>query len=333
MNSEWKQKLNKLKQLELDPARVSRQREWLLTRVASEAGDEKQVSDLKAFFLLLSHPYVLKPLAYVAAVVLLLVSGSVYTMSAAINSHPGNTFYPVKVQLEKWQTSLLTTSEVDKVQKQMEFADRRLQELSSVVKDSQSPFDRQAQVAEVAKHLNSSLQEVKDSLVKAATEDKGAGEEVVKVAQLVKEKSADIQEKIDHSYQDLPVEVRSVLIKEAEEVQLSALSVLVEKYNKYRDQIDKNDLQKQLSSQIANLSSRISLLPTEEQEELLAELKEAEKYLTDEKFSQALDKIKQVSSSVEEIEKQGLVLGVEELADESSDGDGSTSTATSTDSN
>ncbi len=333
MSSEWKQKLNKLKQLELDAERVSRQRDWLLSRVASEIEEEKHVTDLQAFFLLLSHPYVLKPLAYVAAVVLLLVSGSLYTMSAAINSHPGNTFYPVKVQLEKWQTSLLTTDEVDKVQKQMEFADRRLQELSSVVKDSKSPFDRQAQVAEVAKHLNNSLQEVKDSLVKAATEDKEGGEEVVKVAQLVKEKSADIQEKIDHSYQDLPVEVRSVLIKEAEEVQLSALSVLVDKYNKYRDQIDKNDLQKQLSAQIASLSSRISLLPAEQQTDLLAQLKAAEDDLSAEQFSQALDKIKEVSSSLEDIEKQGLVLGVEELDENNNGSEGSTSTATSTDSN
>ncbi len=333
MSSDWKQKLNKLKQLELDPERVKRQRDWLLTRVASEIGEEKSLGDLKAFFLLLSHPYVLKSLAYVAAVVLLLVSGSIYTMSAAINSHPGNTLYPVKVQLEKWQTSLLTTDEMDKVQKQMEFADRRLQELSSVVEDNNSPFDRQAQVVEVAKHLNTSLQEVKDSLVKAATEDKEAGEEVVKVAKLVKERSADIQAKIDHSYQDLPVEVRSVLIKEAEEVQLSALSVLVEKYNKYRDQIDKNDLQKQLSSKIISLSSRISLLAAEQQADLLAQLKEAEDDLLAERFSQALDKIKEVSSSLEEIEEQGLVLGVEELEEDSGQGEGSTSTATSTDSN
>ncbi len=317
--ADWQEQLNKLKELQPTQQMVEKQKGVVLAQIESES----EVVDFSPWQYLLTHPFLVKPLAYVAAVVLLLVGGSYYTMSAAVNSEPGNTFYPVKVQFEKWQTALVPSSETDKVQKQIEFVDRRLAELSKVSQEESSPFDKQTKVAVVAKHLNSSLQEVKDTLEKAAED--ATEEEVVKVAKLVKDKSIDVQQSLSQS--DLPAEVRTVLIKEVEDVQLSALGVLIDKYNRQRDQLIRLDIEKQLQDKVAELSGKVSLLPEDKQAELFARLQLADNYVKEEKFALALAEIKAVNSALLSQADEDQVLGVEELNVDESSG---SSTATST---
>ncbi len=317
--ADWQEQLNKLKELQPTQQMVEKQKGVVLAQIESES----EVVDFSSWQYLLTHPFLVKPLAYVAAVVLLLVGGSYYTMSAAVNSEPGNTFYPVKVQFEKWQTALVPSSETDKVQKQIEFVDRRLAELSKVSQEESSPFDKQTKVAVVAKHLNSSLQEVKDTLEKAAED--ATEEEVVKVAKLVKDKSIDVQQSLSQS--DLPAEVRTVLIKEVEDVQLSALGVLIDKYNRQRDQLIRLDIEKQLQDKVAELSGKVSLLPEDKQAELFARLQLADNYVKEEKFALALAEIKAVNSALLSQADEDQVLGVDELNVDESSG---SSTATST---
>jgi len=317
----WQEQLNKLKRLQPTPQMVEKQRGVVLAQIENEGRND--AVEVSSWRYVLSHPFLVKPLAYVAAVVLLLVGGSYYTMSAAVNSEPGNAFYPVKVQFEKWQTALISSSDADKVQKQIEFVDRRLAELSKVSQEETQPFDKQTKVAVVAKHLNSSLREVKDTLEKAAQDS--PEEEVVKVAKLVKDKSVDVQQSLSQS--DLPAEVRTVLIKEVEDVQLSALQVLIDRYKKERDQLIKADIEKQLQDKVAELSGKVSLLPEDQQTDLFAKLQSADSYIQEENFAQALAEIKAVNNALLNQSKEDQVLGVEELT---VDGQNGSSTATST---
>lgn len=303
--------LKQLRQMRMSTEAQQRQRSFLLSRLSGVATEPVSV-----WRVAMNHPLVFKPLAYVAAVLLLLISGSSYTMLAAGNSLPGNPFYPVKLQLEKLQVTL-TADEVARTKMQIEFADRRLQELSQVTDTVASPVEKQEQVAKAVRHFNDSLQDVKSSFSKVSSADEQSGEQLVNIAQLVNDKTKVYEDTLVGYYPDLPVTVKSVLEKEVEDVKFQSLEVLVKKYEQYGNNISREALSHQLQDRLIVLGEGVSELDDSElQQTALDKLDALQQLLDMGDFSACLAGSKEYEQWLDEATAEpvidGEVLGVSE---------------------
>jgi len=302
--------LHTLKTVDMNKTVRALQRETVLSHVPFTS--EKQ-SYARYFF---THPFVLKPMAYVAALVLLIVGGSSYTMSATLRSLPGGTFYPVKLQFEKLQVTL-TADEVAKTKKQIAYTDRRFSEFTNLSESSVSAVDKQEQVAQVVRHFNDSLQNIKSSLDSVNTDDG----QIVDIAQMVNDKSQEYEKQLAGYYQDLPITVKSVLEQEVENVKYQSLEVLVSKYQLAGSQISKETLVGQLQEKLISLGESVSTMSGEKQTEALEKLSVIQELLGTEDCSAVVDGINMYELWVatpekpveETIENVGEVLGVTEI--------------------
>jgi hypothetical protein len=271
------EQLQTLQTIKLDSQVQARQRAEVLSSISSTAN---QQSYWKYF---LSHPMVLKPLAYVAALLLLLVGGSAYTMSATWQSLPGGTFYPVKLQIEKLQVTL-TADQVAKTKKQIAYTDRRFSEFADLSDSTDSAVNKQEQVAQVVRHFNDSLRDIKSSLdnVKA---DNG---QAVDIAQLVNEKTQEYKEQLAGHYEDLPSTVKLVLEQAVENVKYQSLELLVANYQLAGSQISKETLVSQLQEKLIILGEGVSSMSGEKQTEALVMLSDIQKLLDKEEFTEVV---------------------------------------------
>jgi len=310
--------LRNLQQVQMDADTARRQRDFLLERIGAEQVAPENA--WQSFWHVFNHPYVFKPFAYVTAVFVLFVTGTFYTMSAATQSEPGGTFYPVKLKFEQLQVAF-ENNDTQRAKKQIEYADRRLTELSSLQSDV-SPVDKQEKVATVVKHFNDSLQDVKSSLEKAATA--GANDsngDVVDVVALVNNKSTDFADVLSTHSDDLSTTVKTALEKEVQDIKNYSLEVLVAKYQKYRDRIPESIIIDQLQEKIIALGEEVSTLEDEDiKAEALEQLSAMQELLEDRQFEDALAGIKAYEQWFAEMiapedtaSNEGEVLGEEEI--------------------
>ncbi len=321
MSKDLKNNLAKLREIKMTSEQITNQKDFLMSQIQSHKVSNSSWSTLVSF---ISHPYMMKSFSYVAAVFVLLIAGSAYTMSAASKSIPGNIFYPVKISFERMQVSL-AADEATKTKKQIEFADRRLAELVDI-NDNLSPVEKQEKVAQVVKYFNSSLKEVKTSLAKD-------GDTALDVAKLVNEKTQDFENVLVGHYEDMPITVRSVIEKEVSAIKYQSLEVMVAKYNQHDQDISKEMLVEQLEERIISFGEYISQLEEGVQAEALEKLSAMQELLDADEFVAVVEFINNFAVYLEEINnpvlEEGQVLGISEISDEL-EIDISSSTETST---
>ncbi len=308
----WKQNLKSLQQIKMsDHARTTR-RELLIASLPAQSVK----TNFSFFKYFLSHPLVLKPMAYVAAIVLVILAGSSYTFSATLNAMPGNTFYPVKLQLEKLQVTM-TADQVEKTKKQIEYTDRRWQEFQTVSESSQVNLDKPEQVAKAAKHFNESLQEMKNTLSEVSQKEQDSSLAAIDVVKLVNDKTSQYEQKLAGEYVDLPISVKSVITKEVEEIKFQSLEMLVAKYEQSSAGISQESLEDQLQSKVVSLVEKASAMNAEQQKLALEKLFEIQTNLENKKYSAVVSLIKNYEQWLVEYntptdEAGGTVLGEEE---------------------
>ena len=314
------EQLSALQTVNLDKQVQASQREQVLSSIPTSTSSQ---SYWKYF---LSHPMVLKPMAYVAALLLLVVGGSTYTMSATLRSLPGGTFYPVKLQMEKLQVTM-TADQVAKTKKQIAYTDRRFSEFADLSESTDSAVDKQQQVAQVVKHFNDSLKDFKSSLDNVK-QDNG---QAVDVAQLINDKTQEYKEQLAGHYEDLPSTVKSVLEQEVENVKYQSLELLVANYQLADSQISKQTLLSQLQEKLITLGEGVSAMTGDQQVEALTQLSLIQELLNKESFTDVVAGINGyeawLATPIEVPEEEtGEVLG----ASEEVSGDVSSTTITST---
>lgn len=312
--------LKSLQQLKMSDHARKTGREFLLASLPVES-TKTNYSVFRYFRYFLSHPLIIKSLAYVTAVVLVILAGSSYTFSATLNVLPGNTFYPVKLQLEKLQVTM-TTDHLAKTKKQIEFTDRRWQEFQTVSDLGVENLDKSEQVVRVARHFNDSLREIKNSLTEVSQQEQLYANDTLDIARLVNDKTIEYEQKLTGEYVDLPISVKSVISKEVEEIKFQSLEILVAKYEQGSAGISRDFLEEQLQNKIISLVEKASSMKAEQQELALKKLTEIQASLENGKYLDVLNLIKNYEQWVTdeqnkatEIEESstGKVLGEEEL--------------------
>ncbi|MBU1034207.1 hypothetical protein KKD42_00215 [Patescibacteria group bacterium] len=232
--------------LEPDEAWVVKTRETLLMQVRNSIAVEpvravKTIKHIWEYFMPERLFQVMRgPAMAVSAVLLLVLGGSVASVSAAENSLPGDFLYSMKLATEQVRLAF-TSGKEDKLKLKVKFAGRRGDELKRVAAvDSPTKPAKVVQAAEILKRDLNTLKKQLDDVKSESQPQK-----VVEVAKLVDQTSNELVQSLQDSKSSLTEET----IKKVTEAQaaaadtgMKAIEVLVEKHNESENVIPKDEV-------------------------------------------------------------------------------------------
>lgn len=175
---------------------------------------------------------VLKP-AVAVFVALAMVLSYTAVVSVANASLPGDMFYPVKTAGEKVQLAL-TFGDDKKVALQMNFVNRRIDELHQIVQQAENDNNKGDKIIQTVQKISEDIKSVKNQIGRIDTQTKP---ELMSVVKLVDERTLQIKEEIAKVHSGLAEDVKQEVaqdIKEAidstERASENTLEVIVSKY-------------------------------------------------------------------------------------------------------
>ena len=133
--------------------------------------------------------------ATISMIVLSVIGGSISTVSASLQSLPGDFLFPVKITTEKIQIAF-KTNEDSKTKLKVEFAGRRLEE-AKVIIESESPEREERAVLAMA-NFKTQIENIQKDM--ASAEPKVMAE----TAKMVVKRTNEYQETINKAIQDMP---------------------------------------------------------------------------------------------------------------------------------
>ena len=197
---------------------------------------------------------VFRPSAIGLSSLVVVFTGWIASVSASINSVPGDILYPLKRATEVAQLTLTTGTE-NKTALQFEFADRRLEEVSKITESSdadQKNEDVQYAVAEFKNNINN----VKDNL--EALKASASPETVAALAKMVDRKTDEYSTQLDRAALTSSESVQSNLEsakKAVEETGVKAVEVMVSHTTSV---IGAEELKQKLEEKISQLEGRVT---------------------------------------------------------------------------
>lgn len=213
--------------------------------------------------------YVVRPVTAVTLIALLVMGGWMSTVSASLNSLPGDVLYSVKLATESVQTTLASKPQETKLR--AEFAGRRADEVKKIVK---SNLPKKAKkVEEAVKHLTSGLEQVKGNLEKmkanVAVAPTVTAAQAVEVAKAVDQKVTEIQKTLDQTKTQLSAEtsnVNTAPVQEqvnqaaaaAVEIGVKAVEVLVEKHQEDKSAVPVEEVKSAVDNKLKALEEKVS---------------------------------------------------------------------------
>jgi len=211
-----KELIKKIRQLK----QIQPSSEWLgLTRhnLINQLGEEADRGLKIAGFFNWLRGLELQPVALAICLLLIFMAGPWLLVKAAQPSLPGEPLYSVKKISEQFQAKV--ASDNTKAQLQVEFAGRRLEELTKITEDSYAPEEKTERVKEVVNSLKDNLA---GASVYAAKVDR---EKAVVVAKKAKK----IKEELNKTKEEASAELKNDLAeaeKSIEEINHQVLTVL-----------------------------------------------------------------------------------------------------------
>lgn len=184
---------------------VSSSRDLLLRQIKSEQAPQVQRVGLGDYVSMATNMFrrqMFEP-ALVMMVMLVTFLGSSLTINAAFYSLPGDTLYPVKITLEKTHLALVT-NDADRVELQIEFAQKRVAEFDKIVSKPEAPDVKKKKIEAVVKEFKSNVVSVSDQLKQikgTAPEDEHADK--VRIAVTVTSKAEEIAKTLDEKVETL----------------------------------------------------------------------------------------------------------------------------------
>ncbi len=152
---------------------VAENKKRLMLQIGNMVGDTREKNFLYAFrqlvkiFVPSRALRILRPIFTGSMVLLLAIAGWAASVSASFNSLPGDVLWNVKVAAEKTQIAFSTTKE-EKIKKQLEYAERRVEEVKIVFENNnEKSTDKHRSAAK--KELEKVKESVRDT-VKSADE-------------------------------------------------------------------------------------------------------------------------------------------------------------------
>jgi len=207
--------IKKIKQLK----KIQPSQEWLdstrleLASIAAPSNQELSLNPFNWF-----RGFQLQPVALVSCLLLIFTAGPWLTLKASQTSLPGDVLYSVKRASEGIQTTV--ASDDSKAQLQVEFASRRLEELTKITGDSLTSEEKSERVKKVVDNLRDNLAEASVYAAQASKEN----------AMVVAKKTKSIKEELAQNREDVSLEVQNELAeaeKVIEEINHQVLTVLV----------------------------------------------------------------------------------------------------------
>lgn len=213
---------------------------------------------ISAYGLILVSPWmrknVFRPMLVGLSSFAVVFSGWIATVSASINSLPGDVLYPFKRVAEEAQLTLSPGAE-NKTKLQVEFASRRLEEVSKIAEgNDQEKKD---------KHMATTLEQFKNNIIDVkenleSLKDNGRAAAAVAVAKMVDRKVGEYASVLDKTETDLSSLVKEnveTAKKAVEETGVKAVEVMAAHTDTI---ITAEELKKRLEDKIVQLENRIS---------------------------------------------------------------------------
>lgn len=182
-------------------------------------------------------------------------SGWIASVSASINSVPGDILYPLKRATEAAQMTLTAGTE-NKTALQVEFADRRLDEVSKIT-ESANADSKNADVQYAVQEFKNNINNVKDNL--DALKANASPATVAALAKMVDRKTDEYTTQLNRAAETLPASVQPNLEsakKAVEETGVKAVEVMVSHTTSVTSP---EELKQKLEDKIVQLESRVMI--------------------------------------------------------------------------
>jgi hypothetical protein len=241
-------------------------RETLMSQIKPAPAPEYQAAKTDGvyywqYFSGLFKQKVLQPAVSFISILMLMLT---YTAMASVASAslPGDMLYPVQATGEK--VSIALTFENDKkLELQMNFVGRRVDELTQLAKKDETTEVKARKISLAVKKLTQDVQSVKDNLDKISVKPEDS--KVVEVAKVIDSKTLEVEQNIALVHQQLPEEVKGEVaqdvqkaISTAEEAGTSALGVIVENHNSGENKVSESEVTSRVAERIKNVEQNIA---------------------------------------------------------------------------
>ena len=195
---------------------------------------------IKFFSPRISFAWMRTPAFAMAAILITVFTGSMFSVSAAEQSLPGDFLYSVKLATEQARMALTKDPE-DRVKLKTEFTERRVQEMKQVIASPGS--DRKERVTQAAEVLKRDLNTIKNQLDEV--QQTSTPEKVKETAKIVDEKTSSVVKDLQESKNQLSAEEK-VKVSEAQaaasDTSIKAIEVLVQAHEDDGDVVTDEDV-------------------------------------------------------------------------------------------
>lgn len=203
---------------------------------------------------------VLRPAVATFMIAALVFGGWITSVSASYNSLPGDMLYRLKLVTEQTQVAFSSGSE-NRVQLRVEFAGRRLDEVTKLI-DSTRP-EKEKQVGEAVDHFKKEIQTVNkgmDDINDKKSKTSKDSERAVEMAKMVDMKATEYQDTLSRTVEKMPVTQKAV--NEAKEavtdVEVKAVKVLVENHLSGETPVDEQEVFDKIESKLNKVQQEIA---------------------------------------------------------------------------
>jgi hypothetical protein len=212
--------------------------------------------DYRDYYVYQFRHAMLKPMSTALAGTALVLGGWIATVNASFASVPGDVLYPVKLVTERVQLAV-TTSTQQRAQLHVEFATRRLQEVTKITQSSRENKDTLVKTAiegfrqEIAS-VNAQLTEVRQT----------SPESAAAIAAIVDRKTSEYQQAFLDTASDTPETAKEDVAaaqEEAEQAGTQAVEALVESHEETQQETTSKSLKYSFRETYSELQTRITL--------------------------------------------------------------------------